>query len=328
MKPREDICRRCSGDGSGRRQILSFDVEEYFQVEAAGSVVPRKDWPAFGKRLDGCVDRILTMLAEHGSSATFFVLGWVARHEPQVVRRIVRAGHEIASHGMDHRMIHLLGRDELRRDLADSKSVLEDLAGRQVIGYRAPTFSVTHSTAWAIDAIVEAGFRYDSSVFPVHHDRYGVPGAPPWPHVAVSPNGQRILEVPPLTVRRLGVNWPVGGGGYFRLLPLWVTARAIDSAARSGRHAMLYLHPWELDPGQPVLAMPRMVRWRHRLNLSRTEGKLRRLLEKYRFAGVADCFDTIRRDANDAYFYGTALAGLRRSELSDLREKSNASGVS
>ena len=306
--------------------ILSFDVEEFFQVEAA-SRVGREDWLAFDKRLPACVDRILTMLAEHGSSATFFVLGWVARFEPEIVRRIARAGHEIASHGTGHKMIHLLARSELRRDLAESKSILEDLAGRQVIGYRAPTFSVTHETAWAIDALVEGGFEYDSSVFPIHHDRYGVADAPPQPHFAVGPGGGRILEIPPLTVRHLGINWPVGGGGYFRLLPQWMTARAIGAAARCGNPAMIYLHPWELDPGQPVLDMPVLARWRHRVNLSRTEGKLRRLLERFRFSSVAECIDSIRDAAKDTFRYGRGFAAPPCSAPASLREKSNVSGV-
>jgi len=303
--------------------ILSFDVEEYFQVEAAGRI-DRADWPSIGKRLPGCIDRIVAMLAEHGSSATFFVLGWVARHEPQVVKRIAQAGHEIASHGMDHKMVHLLSRDELRRDLADSRSILQDLTGGRVVGYRAPTFSVTHNTGWAIDARVEAGFEYDCSVFPIHHDRYGVPGAPPRPHLAVGPGGGRILEIPPLTVRRLGINWPVGGGGYFRLLPRWVIARAIEGAARRGRRAMVYLHPWELDPGQPLLDMTPMARCRHRVNLTRTDGKLRLLLERFRFTSVIACIDALRSAAAEAFYYGPALAA---SALEPLREKSKFSGV-
>ena len=310
----------------GPARMLSFDVEEYFQVEAAARI-GRQDWPSFEMRLPQSVDRILAMLAEHGSTATFFVLGWVARQEPQVVRRIAEAGHEIASHGMDHRMIHTLSRGELRDDLTRSKRTLEDLAGARVIGYRAPTFSLNHATAWAIDALAESGFEYDSSVFPIHHDRYGVPDAPARPHVAAGPSGSRILEIPPLTIRRLGVNWPVGGGGYFRLLPQWMTARAIGAAARCGNPAMIYLHPWELDPGQPVLDMPVLARWRHRVNLSRTEGKLRRLLERFRFSSVAECIDSIRDAAKDTFRYGRGFAAPPCSAPASLREKSNVSGV-
>jgi len=310
----------------GPARMLSFDVEEYFQVEAAARI-GRQDWPSFEMRLPQSVDRILAMLAEHGSTATFFVLGWVARQEPQVVRRIAEAGHEIASHGMDHRMIHTLSRGELRDDLTRSKRTLEDLAGARVIGYRAPTFSLNHATAWAIDALAESGFEYDSSVFPIHHDRYGVPDAPARPHVAAGPSGSRILEIPPLTIRRLGVNWPVGGGGYFRLLPRRVTAWALSRAARDGRAAMIYLHPWEFDPGQPVLDMSAAARWRHRANLGATADKLRSLLRRFRFTSVAGCIDSLRASAGEVFHYGLAPAAAAGSPPPLLREKSNASGV-
>jgi polysaccharide deacetylase family protein (PEP-CTERM system associated) len=306
--------------------ILTFDVEEYFQVEAARSL-GREDWPLLAKRLPASVDRILEMLAEHRSSATFFVLGWVARHEPHVVASIAGSGHEIASHGMDHRMIHSLSREELRRDLIDCKSILEDLTGRKVAGYRAPTFSVTHKTSWAIEAILEAGFEYDCSVFPIHHDRYGVPDAPPRPHIAVGPGDGRILEIPPLTLRRLGVNWPVGGGGYFRLLPRWVIANAIESAAAGGHGAVIYLHPWEFDPDQPPLDMPPLARWRHRVNIRHTAQKLRGLLKEFCFTSVAECLTGLVKTTKETYRYGSSSAESEGSAFELFREKSNASGA-
>ncbi|HET6430268.1 MAG TPA: polysaccharide deacetylase family protein, partial [Phycisphaerae bacterium] len=217
---------------------------------------------------------------------------------------IARAGHEIASHGMDHRRIHRLGPAGLRRDLRTSRCVLEDLTGRPVIGYRAPTFSLTHETAWAIDVLVEAGCEYDCSVFPIHHDRYGVPDAPPEPHVAVGPGGGEILEIPPLTMRAMGVNWPVGGGGYFRLLPRWVIHAAVRGAHRRGQDAMVYLHPWELDPRQPVLNMPPLARWRHRVNLRGTADKLRELLRRFRFVSVADCLASLKERTRRVHRYG------------------------
>jgi polysaccharide deacetylase family protein (PEP-CTERM system associated) len=306
-------------------RILSFDVEEYFQVEAAANCVDRSDWECWEKRLPGCVDRILAMLGECRASATFFVLGWVAEHEPQIVRRIARCGHEIASHGMTHTMIHRLTPDEFRRDAVDTRHMLEDLTGLPVVGYRAPTFSLTHETPWAIDVLVEAGYEYDSSVFPIHHDRYGVPDAPPQPHFAVSSNGTRILEIPPLTVRAMGVNLPVGGGGYFRLLPRWVIARAIRSARKHGRCAMIYLHPWEFDPDQPLLDMPFSARWRHRVNLHHTGDKLRGLLKRFRFHTVAECIDLLRARTSLTHHYGKDVAPSRAP--SRFREKSNAPGV-
>lgn len=285
--------------------LLSFDVEEYFQVEAAARCgIGRDDWAGLAPRLGPAVDRILQALSDHQASATFFVLGWVAEHEPEVVRRIARAGHEIASHGCGHQMLQHLEPDDFRRDLLDSRRLLEDLSGRPVIGYRAPTFSVTRDTAWAFDVLAETGYRYDSSVFPIHHDRYGVPNAPAAAHRAVGPAGGTILEVPPLTCRLAGVNWPVGGGGYLRLLPVRVVGRAMRRAARKGRPALLYLHPWELDPDQPALPMPWSARLRHRIGLRRTERKLRWLLARFRFSGLASQIDSLAASAAETFAYG------------------------
>ncbi len=305
--------------------VLSFDVEEYFHAEAAAGCVRRQDWSQLPPRLRAPVERILAMLAEHRASATFFILGWVGRREPELVRAIAREGHEIACHGMDHGMIDRLGPARFGRDIRDCRSLLEDVSGGRVRGYRAPTFSLTHRTAWAIDVLAAADFEYDSSIFPIRHDRYGVPDAPPDPHVAVGPGGGRVLELPPLTVRAAGMNWPVGGGGYFRLLPGWVTRAAIVAAERRGRRAMVYLHPWELDPGQPVLDMPRAALWRHRVGLATTAAKLRRLLRRFRFASAAECLDAIRSRAGPAYRYGRD-AGDDRGRAS-FRVKSYRPGV-
>lgn len=304
MTPPQEHVEALSGSGDVVH-LLSFDVEEYFQVEAAArSGVRREDWQGFATRLGPSVDRVLQALAEHQASATFFVLGWVAQHEPDVVRRIAAAGHEIASHGMEHRMLQRLAPDEFRQDLLDSRSMLEDLSGQPVIGYRAPTFSVTHETAWALDVLAETGYRYDSSVFPIHHDRYGVPDAPRGIHRAIGPAGEGLLEIPPLTLRFAGTNWPVGGGGYLRLLPVRVLGRALKKAARQGRPGMIYLHPWELDPGQPVLPMPRLTRFRHRVGLRRTESKLRWLLRRFRFTSIGQRLDSLLAQADGAYHYG------------------------
>jgi len=212
--------------------LRSFDVEEYFQVEAAVRAgLGPDDWTRLQKRLSPAVDRCLQALADHQTTATFFVLGWVAQHEPQVVRRIADAGHEIASHGMTHRMLQHLAPDAFRNELLDSRSLLEDIAGQPVVGYRAPTFSVTHETAWAIDVLAGAGYQYDSSVFPIRHNRYGVPEAPTDVHQAVGPGGETVLEIPPLTLRVPGANLPAGGG-YLRLLPVRTVGWALKQAAR------------------------------------------------------------------------------------------------
>jgi polysaccharide deacetylase family protein (PEP-CTERM system associated) len=271
---------------------LTFDVEEYFQVEAARrSGVSHADWTSYEHRLDGPMDVILELLADRGVRATFFVLGWVAKHQPDLVRRIASTGHELASHGMDHRMVTELTPQEFRDQLTDSRSLLQDLSGQPIEGYRAPTFSVTPGTCWALDVLAECGYRYDSSVFPVAHDRYGMPGAPAWRHRAVGPDGGELLEVPPLTLRWLGRNWPVGGGGYLRLLPTWLIERGIRTAGREGQSAMIYLHPWELDADQPVLPMNTANRWRHRVGLARTRRKLERLMDRHRFGPASQFLD-------------------------------------
>lgn len=284
--------------------LLSFDVEEYFQAEAAAAGAPLDRWETFPRRLEPVLDRLLEMLAAHRTLATFFVLGWVALHERPLVDRIVKAGHEVASHGVWHRMLGRLTPPEFAQDLRDSRRALEDIAGRPVIGYRAPTFSLTHRTAWALDVLAEEGFQYDSSVFPVHHDRYGVPDAPRCAHRATGPGGAGLLEIPPLTLRLARTNWPVGGGGYLRLLPIRVVAAALRSAARRGEPGMLYLHPWEFDAGQPRLPMTRLSRFRHRVGLRRTAGKLEYLLARFRFACVRDRLDLLRASAVVRHSYG------------------------
>ena len=293
---------------------LSFDVEEFFQVEGAARCVDRGDWASFASRLDEPVGRILDLLAERAVRATFFVLGWVARQRGELVRRIAAAGHEVASHGMSHHMLARLGAETFRRELRDSRQILQDLCGQEIVGFRAPTFSITHETSWALDVLIEEGWQYDSSVFPVRHDRYGVPDAPTGPHWAragrlrrtppVASGEGRILELPPLTRRVLGGNWPVGGGGYLRLLPLWVLKGALAAAQRRGQPAMIYLHPWELDPDQPVLKMGRVGTWRHRVNLRHTHDKLRRLLTAFRFTCVRDSLPALRAADWPSWTYG------------------------
>lgn len=287
--------------------MLSFDVEEYFHVEAAaeGGLGPEQ-WGRWPQRLGPAVDRILDLLAAGGATATFFILGWVARHEPAVVRRIASTGSEIASHGMTHRMLRELTPGELRRELDESRLLLEDLSGRPVTGYRAPTFSLVHRTAWALDVLAEAGYEYDSSVYPIRHDRYGVPDAPVHVHRAAGPGGGGIIEIPPLTYPLGRLRLPLGGGGYLRLLPARAVGWALRQAGRNGWAAMLYIHPWELDPGQPVLPMSRLNRFRHRVNLGRTEAKLAWLLRRFRFCSVREAIQTGGLQATSTYLYGTS----------------------
>lgn len=295
--------------------LLTFDVEEYFQVESASTTIGAAAWHQWPRRLQRPVERILELLAGRGVRATFFVLGWVARHESELVRLIADAGHEVASHGMTHAMVTQLTASQFRDELETSRKVLQDLTGQAVLGYRAPTFSIMHGTAWALEELCRAGYQYDSSVFTVHHDRYGVPEAPPRPHMArwcgvggdgeASGGGGSILEIPPLTLPIGGVQLPLGGGGYMRLLPARVMGMAIGRSQRAGLPAMIYMHPWEIDAGQPVMPMSRLRRWRHRVGLGGAERKLDWLLGNYRFAAVADCLASLRGMAAGCEFvYG------------------------
>ena len=282
--------------------MLSFDVEEYFQVEAAAEAGLSPDqWSSFPKRLPPAVDCILELLADAKVSATFFVLGWVARHEPEIVRTIAAAGHEIASHGTTHTMLTRLTPQQFRRELTDSRHLLQDISSQPIIGYRAATFSILRQTAWAFDVLAEEGYIYDSSVYPVSHDRYGIPDAPRHIHRAVGPAGRSVLEIPPLTLRLLRRNWPVGGGGYLRLLPIRIIGQALRASQAASHPAMLYMHPWEFDPAQPPLPMARLSTFRHRVGLARAEKKLRWLLKRFPFASVQDRLDSLTETTSRQY---------------------------
>lgn len=269
-------------DGSSRGsplRCLTIDVEEYFHIEAAhGHIDPtRRDrWPS---RVAVGVDRLLELMARLDRRATFFILGDVARHQPELVRRIAAAGHEVASHGTGHDRLHRLDPDAFREDLHTAARLIEDQSGRRVAGYRAPTFSVVPRTAWAIDVLTEAGYAYDASIFPVRHPLYGVPAAPLEPFfVRGRADGPALLEVPPLVWRLGSRRIPVAGGGYFRLLPLAFMRRGLAQAAREGRPAVLYFHPWEFDPGIPRMPLPWLGRLRTYRGLSTAAARLERVL--------------------------------------------------
>jgi polysaccharide deacetylase family protein (PEP-CTERM system associated) len=260
---------------------LSIDVEDYFHVSAFSSRIQPSDWERMPCRVERNVSRILEMLASAQAKATFFTLGWVAERYPALVRQIVDGGHELASHGFAHGRAHQLVHEGFLADIRLAKAVLEDIAGRDVRGYRAPSFSVGPSNPWAFDCIAEAGYRYSSSIYPIRHDHYGVPDAPRFAH-EVRPG---LLEVPVATVRMFDANWPAGGGGYFRLLPYacsrW-SLRRINHV--DGKPAMFYFHPWEIDPEQPrVDGIGIKARFRHYVNLDRMEARLKRLLADFRW---------------------------------------------
>ncbi len=267
---------------------LTIDVEDYFQVSAFAEHVRRCDWDAMPCRVERNIDRILALLDESDVRATFFTLGWIAERYPDLIRRIADAGHELASHGFSHRRATEQQRDEFLADIRLAKAVLEDISGRGVSGYRAPSFSVGPGNVWAFDCISEAGYRYSSSIYPIRHDHYGVPDAPRFAHES-SPG---VLELPVATVRLFSTNWPAGGGGYFRLLPYVISRwsiRRINNVDR--KPAMFYFHPWELDPEQPrVKGIRAKTRFRHYLNLKRTEPRLRRLMADFRWDRVDRVF--------------------------------------
>jgi polysaccharide deacetylase family protein (PEP-CTERM system associated) len=273
-------------NGSERRGVLNamtIDVEDYFQVSAFDEVLPRARWDEMESRVVRNTERLLEIFAGAGVRATFFVLGWVAERHPGLVRQIAAARHEIASHGYGHRLVYDQAPDAFREDLRRSKDLLQSAAGAPVIGYRAPSFSITLRSLWALDVLIEEGFEYDASIFPIHHDRYGIPGSPRHAYRIERPAGS-LVEAPGSTTTIGSLNVPVAGGGYFRILPYawtrWGIARVNQ---RDGQPAIFYLHPWEIDPEQPRLRPGALRALRHYRNLSRTEARLRRLLADFRF---------------------------------------------
>ena len=268
---------------------FSVDVEDYFQVGAFEKAIPRDSWDRLEPRVEPNTRRLLDLCDRHGVKGTFFTLGWVAERYPGLVRDICAAGHELGTHGQDHRRVTTLSPREFRADVRRSKRTLEDVAGVEVIGYRAPSYSIVAETMWAMDVLLEEGFRYDSSVFPIHHDRYGVPDFPRFPRPVRGTNGSALHEFPISTLRVAGVNLPFVGGGYLRHFPLpfirWGMAR-LNGVER--RPAIVYIHPWEIDPEQPRQPVGWPTRLRHYRNLHLTEERLVRLFTEYTFTSVRE----------------------------------------
>jgi polysaccharide deacetylase family protein (PEP-CTERM system associated) len=268
---------------------MTVDVEDYFQVSAFENRIPRGDWPRWPQRVEGNTERVLDLLGRHGIRATFFVLGWVAERFPALVRRIADSGHEVASHGVAHERLTTLNRTQFRESVTRSKHILEQLAGTEVRGYRAPSYSIGPTTLWAYEELQCAGYRYSSSIVPIRHDLYGMPAAPRFAFVA-RPTG--LLEIPVTTVRLLGRNWPCGGGGYFRLLPYPLFRLGLRRVnLREQRPGVFYFHPWEIDPDQPrVPGVTFKNRVRHYLNLACTEARLDRLMRDFGFDRMDSVF--------------------------------------
>lgn len=267
---------------------LTIDVEDYFQVSAFAPYIARADWEQRECRVERNVDRILSLLDEHDTEATFFTLGWIAERYPQLVRRIASQGHEIASHGYGHERASDLDRMGFRADIERAKGVLEDLAGTEVTGYRAPSFSIGPGNLWALDSLARAGHRYSSSIYPIRHDHYGMPDAPRFAHQAAD----GLIEIPITTLRLFNRNLPSSGGGYFRLLPYalsrWMLRR-VNAADKQS--AVFYFHPWEIDPGQPRIAgIDRKTRFRHYVNIHRMDRRLQSLLGDFKWGRMDRLF--------------------------------------
>jgi polysaccharide deacetylase family protein (PEP-CTERM system associated) len=272
---------------------MSVDVEDYFHASALARVAPPPVWDRLESRVAANTRRLLDVFDQANVRSTFFVLGWVAERQPDLIREIARRGHEIASHGFSHRIVYEQTPEAFRADVRKAKQLLEDLTGTAVAGYRAPSYSITNKSLWALDVLIEEGYEYDSSIFPIRHDRYGIPGAPRHPYVVTRERGT-LIEAPPSTVRYGATNMPVAGGGYFRLLPYWWTRRGIEHINRSeARPAIFYLHPWEVDPDQPRLPAGIVSRFRHYRHLDKTEPRLKQLLRDFHFAPMRTILGSI-----------------------------------
>lgn len=286
---------KAAGDAAsaGFVNALTVDVEDYFQVSAFAPYVNRSEWNTRECRVERNVDRILQLLDDRSTTATFFTLGWIGERYPQLIRAIVDNGHELASHGYAHLRASDQTEQGFYSDIHLAKVLLEDLAGHEVKGYRAPSFSIGRNNLWAFDCLNRAGYRYSSSIYPIRHDHYGMPDAPRFAHAVGD-----LLEIPATTVRSFSRNWPASGGGFFRLLPYgfsrWLLKRVNDV---EGQPAVFYFHPWEIDPEQPRIAgINAKTRFRHYLNLHRMEGRLARLLADFRWGRMDRIFLPEQKD--------------------------------
>lgn len=273
-----------------QRHFFTIDLEEYFQVLAFARVAPVEDWSGYPPRAEAATYQLLELLDRHETKATFFTVGWLADRNRDLIRRIVAGGHEVASHTWWHRNLGSITRDEFRDEVHRSRHVLEDITGERVYGFRAPSFSISPGREWAFDILLEEGYRYDSSVFPIRRPDYGYPGAPRHPYLITRPAGT-LLELPMATTTIAGVPIPAAGGGYLRHFPLALIRRAFLEHQRAGQPAMFYIHPWEIDPDQPMMPVSWLTRRRHYAGLGKTLARLERLLGEFDFTSVADYYD-------------------------------------
>jgi polysaccharide deacetylase family protein (PEP-CTERM system associated) len=275
------------------KHAMTVDVEDYFQVAAFAPNIRYDDWEKWPMRVEANTHAILDLFEQKQIQATFFVLGWVAERCPTLVKEIQSRGHEIACHGMTHQLVYAQKPEIFREETFKSKALLEEITGEAVNGYRAASYSVTPKSLWAIETLIDAGFTYDSSIFPVHHDRYGMPGAPLNIHTAITENDKQITEFPLTSAQFMGRRLPVAGGGYFRIYPYWFTRAMLKRAAREVEQPFIfYLHPWEVDPGQPrIPGASALSRFRHYTNLKRCMPRLEQLVSDFEFTTVKSVID-------------------------------------
>jgi polysaccharide deacetylase family protein (PEP-CTERM system associated) len=265
------------------RNALTVDVEDYFHVSAFSECIDQKDWDSYPLRVEKNTRRLLDLFDQHSVKATFFVLGWVAERAPGLIREIATRGHEVACHGYSHQLVYNQSPRIFREETTRSKSLLEDIVQAPVIGYRAASYSITGRSLWALDIIADAGFEYDSSIFPVRHDRYGIPDASLYPHRMKTPNGSWLVEFPLSTAQIFGLRLPVAGGGYFRLYSYAITKAGLNQVNRRQKPFIFYLHPWEIDTEQPKISAGWKSRFRHYNNLHKCEHRLERLMNDFKF---------------------------------------------
>jgi len=283
------------------RNALTVDVEDYFQVSAFADTIDRQDWENRPLRVEKNTHNLLDLFDEHQIKATFFILGWVAERKKELVLDIAKRGHEIACHGYSHQLVYNQNPEVFREETFRAKSILEDIIQQQVRGYRAASYSITEKSLWALDTLIEAGFIYDSSIFPVRHDRYGMPDRPEYPYILKAPQGDSIIEFPLSTAKIINYRLPVAGGGYFRLYPYWLSRMGLRQINRQQKPFIFYLHPWEIDPDQPKISASWFSHFRHYNNLDKCESRLQNLMTDFQFGttwdvlsdlGLIDAYDS------------------------------------
>ena len=295
----------------GIRNALTVDVEDYFQVSAFRERIAPSDWPTFESRVVANTNRVMDLFDEAGATGTFFVLGWIAQHHPRLVRQIAERGHEIACHGFSHQLIYVQSPQVFAEETHRAKSLLEDQAQVPVNGYRAASFSITAASLWALDVLADCGFTYDSSMYPVRHDIYGTAVESNGPHRILAPNGKALIEFPMSARTIMGMTVPVSGGGYFRLYPYALSAHLLRTVNAEAEPFVFYMHPWEIDPGQPRIRASLKSRIRHYVNLERCETKLRALLRDFRFGSMAQVLADYPAVPHDLARDAAAASGAR-----------------